>query len=140
MPGGHIEFILDDNNENNFSVDTLEGIASCHTGDWIAKGVENEAPNATGITASGNITAPAIAPIVSITPAVLTPPPTSIGNTTSGLSYRRILSHYLRYSHIITSHNHPEYRFYIQTCIKFANMVCEYRYCTIFAPLKINSY
>jgi hypothetical protein len=40
--GGHIEFILDDNNDNNFSVDTLEGIASCHTGDWIAKGVENE--------------------------------------------------------------------------------------------------
>jgi hypothetical protein len=38
----------------------------------------------------GNIsldaTAPAIAPIVTITPAVLTPPPTSIGNTTSGLS------------------------------------------------------
>jgi hypothetical protein len=31
------------------------------------------APSATGITASGNITAPAIAPIVSITPAVLTP-------------------------------------------------------------------
>jgi hypothetical protein len=41
------------------------------------------APRATGITASGSITAPAIAPIVSITPAVLTPPPTSIGNTTS---------------------------------------------------------
>jgi hypothetical protein len=44
------------------------------------------APNATGITASGNITAPAIAPIVSITPAVLTPPPTNMGKTTSGLS------------------------------------------------------
>ena len=28
--------------DNNYSVDTLEGIASCHTGDWIAKGVENE--------------------------------------------------------------------------------------------------
>ena len=28
--------------DNNYSVDTLEGIASCHAGDWIAKGVENE--------------------------------------------------------------------------------------------------
>jgi hypothetical protein len=40
--GGHIEFILDDNNDNNFSVDTLEGIMSCHKGDWIVKGVEGE--------------------------------------------------------------------------------------------------
>jgi hypothetical protein len=76
-----------------YHVETLEGISNCDEGDWVAKGVENEiyppsmpAPNATGITASGNITAPAIAPIVSITPAVLTPPPTSMGKTTSGLS------------------------------------------------------
>jgi hypothetical protein len=33
---------LDDNNDNNFSVDTLEGIMSCHKNDWIVKGVEGE--------------------------------------------------------------------------------------------------
>jgi hypothetical protein len=43
------------------------------------------APNATGITASGNTTAAPRAAIVNATPAVLTPLPIAIGNTTSWL-------------------------------------------------------
>ena len=28
--------------DNNYSVETIEGIMSCHKGDWIVKGVEGE--------------------------------------------------------------------------------------------------
>jgi hypothetical protein len=34
--------LFKEDSPNNYSVETLEGISYCHTGDWIAKGVEGE--------------------------------------------------------------------------------------------------